>query len=102
VDATVSWAVAEFVDRVIHIRDGRISSESYSSPTFQRPGATAEEEFLVVDRAGRLQLPPEYAEKFRHGGLAKFQLEGDHVTITPAAARRRPGGGDQAAGGAGV
>ena len=92
--------VAEFVDRVVHIRDGRISSESYSSPTFQRPGATAEEEFLVVDRAGRLQLPPEYAEKFRQGGLAKFQLDGDNVTITPAAGRRRPGGGDQAVGGA--
>ena len=88
---------AEYVDRVVHIRDGRISSESYSNPSFQRPGATTEEEFLVVDRAGRLQLPPEYAEKFRQGGLAKFQLEGDQVTITPAA-RRRPGRGGQAGG----
>ena len=93
---------AEFVDRVVHIRDGRISSESYSSPTFQRPGATTEEEFLVVDRAGRLQLPPEYADKFQQGGLAKFQLEGDHVTITPAAGRRRPGGGEPAASGTDV
>ena len=93
---------AEFVDRVVHIRDGRISSESYSSPTFQQPGSTTEEEFLVVDRAGRLQLPPEYAEKFRQGGLAKFQLDGGHVTITPVASRRRPGSGDQAAGGTDV
>ena len=91
--------VAEYADRVVHIRDGRISSESHASPTFQRPGATTEEEFLVVDRAGRLQLPPEYAEKFRQGGLAKFQLDGDHVTISPVAGRRRAGGGDQAAGG---
>ena len=90
---------AEFVDRVVHIRDGRISTETYSSPTFQRPGATTQEEFLVVDRAGRLQLPPEYAEKFQKGGLAKFQLDGENVTITPAAARRRPGGGDQDGGG---
>ena len=93
---------AEFVDRVIHIRDGRISSESYSIPTFERPGATTEEEFLVVDRAGRLQLPPEYAEKFRQGGLAKFQLDGDHVMITPASARRRPGGAEQASSSADV
>jgi len=90
---------AEFVDRVVNIRDGRISSETYSTPTFERPGATAEEEFLVVDRAGRLQLPPEYAEKFRQQGLAKFQLEGDQVTITPAPARPRPAGDSRAGGG---
>lgn len=87
---------AEFVDRVVHIRDGRISSETYSSPTFERPGAISEEEFLVVDRAGRLQLPPEYSEKFQQAGLAKFQLEGDNVTITPAVGHRRPGMGDPA------
>ena len=91
---------AEYADRVVNIRDGRISSESHSIPTFQRPGATTEEELLVVDRAGRLQLPPEYADRFRQEGLAKVQLEGDHVTITPAAGRRRPAGGDQAAGAA--
>ena len=93
---------AEFVDRVVHIRDGRISSEIYTSPTFQRPGSTTVEEFLVVDRAGRLQLPPEYSEKFQSGGLAKFQLDGENVTITPAAARRRPVRGDQDGGGTGV
>ena len=75
--------VARFVDRVVHIRDGRISSESYSRPSFQRSGELIEDEFVVVDRAGRLQLPPEYAEKFRKGGLAKVDLEGDTVTITP-------------------
>ena len=76
--------VAKFVDRVVHIRDGRISSESYSRPSFQRSGELIEDEFVVVDRAGRLQLPPEYAEKFRKGGLAKVDLEGDTVTIRPS------------------
>ena len=75
--------VARFVDRVVHIRDGRISSESYSRPSFQRSGELLEDEFVVVDRAGRLQLPPEYAEKFQKGGLAKVDLEGDTVTIRP-------------------
>ena len=37
----------------------------------------------MVDRAGRLQLPPEYAEKFQNGGLAEVELEGDTVTIRP-------------------
>ena len=79
--------VARHVDRVVHIRDGRISSESYSSPTFRRSGGTVEEEYLVVDRAGRIQLPQEFAEKFRQGGLAKVDLDGDRVTISPAGDR---------------
>ena len=82
--------VAQYVDRVVHIRDGRISSESYSSPTYQRPGDTVEDEYLVVDKAGRLQLPQEFADKFRQEGLAKVESNGDQVTIQPAPARRRP------------
>ena len=84
--------VAHFVDRVVNIRDGRISSESYSSPTFQRQGDRVEEEYLVVDRAGRLQLPPEYAEKFQHRGLAKAEMTGDDIIIKPASDRPRRGG----------
>ena len=75
--------VAQYVDRVVHIRDGRISSESFSMPTFLRSGDTVEEEYLVVDRAGRLQLPEEYAEKFRQGRLVKAEEEGDQVNIKP-------------------
>ena len=82
--------VAHFVDRVVNIRDGRISSESYSSPTFQRAGDRVEEEFLVVDRAGRIQLPQELSEQFRMGGLAKAALEDGAVTIRPVGARPRP------------
>ena len=82
--------VARHVDRVVHIRDGRLSSESYSSPTFQWSGGTVEEEYLVVDRAGRIQLPQEFSEKFRLGGLAKADMDGDRVTISPAGERPRP------------
>jgi ABC-type lipoprotein export system ATPase subunit len=87
--------VVQYVDRVVHIRDGRISSESFARPTFQRPGATVHEEYLVVDRVGRLQLPPEYGERFRLEGLAKADLEGDQVTIKPAGQRPRPNLGSQ-------
>ena len=79
--------VAQFVNRVVHIRDGRISSESYSRPSFGRSGESIEDEFLVVDRAGRLQLPPEYAEKFQNAGLAEVDLDGDTVTIKPPGSR---------------
>jgi len=82
--------VTHFVDRVVNIRDGRISSESYSSPTFQRDGDRVEEEYLVVDRAGRIQLPQELSEQFRLGGLAKASLEDSTVTIKPVGERPRP------------
>ena len=74
---------AQYVDRVVHIRDGRISSEVHSRPSAQPSGEMVEEEYLVVDRAGRLQLPQEYAEKFRRSGLAKADIEGDQVSIKP-------------------
>ena len=83
--------VAQYVDRVVHIRDGRISSESFARPTFQRSGDMVEEEYLVVDRAGRLQLPEEHAAKFRQGRLVKAEGEGDQVTIKPARAPVQPG-----------
>jgi ABC-type lipoprotein export system ATPase subunit len=79
--------VSRFVDRVVNIRDGRISSESFSVPTFQQPGGSVEEEYLVVDRAGRIQLPREYAEKFHPRGLARADLAGDQVTIEPVVER---------------
>ena len=83
--------VADYVDRVVHIRDGRISSETFATPAFQRTGGTIQEEYLVVDRAGRLQLPPEYAEKFNQRGLAKAEMTGDEITIKPANDRPRRG-----------
>ena len=85
--------VAQFVDRVINIRDGRISSESYSSPTFRRSGGLVEEEYVVVDRAGRMQLPQELSASLRQRGLAKAGLEGDTVTIKPVGPLPRPNRG---------
>ncbi len=76
--------VARHVDRVVHIRDGRISSESFLQATFQRPGAAVHQEYLVVDRVGRLQLPREYVDRLRLKGLASANLDGDQVTIAPA------------------
>ena len=73
--------VSQFVDRVVHIRDGRIGSETFSRPDYRRDGGIVEEEFVVVDPAGRLQLPPELAERFRRGGLAKIQTEDGQITI---------------------
>ena len=75
--------VSEFVDRVVHIRDGRIGSETISSTSFQRDKSRMVDEFLVVDEAGRLQLPQEYAGRFRGRGLAKVDLDNGRVTLSP-------------------
>ncbi|MCH7737147.1 MAG: ABC transporter ATP-binding protein [Chloroflexi bacterium] len=81
--------VSQFVDRVVHIRDGRIGSETFSRPDYRRDGGTVEEEYVVVDPAGRLQLPAELAERFRRGGLAKVQSEDGHIIIDPPGANPR-------------
>ena len=75
--------VAHSVDRVLHIRDGRISSESLLRPTFDRSGEVTHHEYLVVDRVGRLQLPTDYVDKLQLQGLATASIDGEQVTIRP-------------------
>ena len=89
------FGIARWVDRVIRIRDGRIGSESYLRSSYQGD-QSSEEEFLVVDRAGRLQLPREYMERFQNlngawDGLASTGIaeDGAEVTLRPASAPHR-------------
>ena len=83
--------IVQHVDRVLHITDGRISSESFLQPTFQRSADTVRQEYLVVDHAGRLQLPREYLDKAGLGGLVKAEIVGGEVTIKPTDGDRRSG-----------
>ena len=91
--------VSQFVDRVVHIRDGRIGSETLSTASYRRDGSRSENEFIVVDQAGRLQLPQEYAERFlsesrdRRRGLARIDLEEGRVTLRPAEGEPPPSSG---------
>ncbi len=73
--------VEERVDRVVSIKDGRISTETVPRTTFQRPGERVRDEFVVVDTSGRLQIPKEYLEKLKIDERAKVALEGDHITV---------------------
>lgn len=83
--------VAQYMDRVLHIRDGRISAEIYSAHNSEQAGVQVQEEYLVVDRMGRLQLPQEYVDKLHAPGLAKAEIDGDHVNIKPAPRGTIPG-----------
>jgi ABC-type lipoprotein export system ATPase subunit len=74
--------VAEHVGRTVAIRDGRTSME-----TLRRAGdgdaGLVEEEFAVLDRAGRLQLPRSHVEALGLRRRVRLRLEGDHIGIWP-------------------
>jgi ABC-type lipoprotein export system ATPase subunit len=82
--------VSEQVQRTVAIRDGRTSSE-----TLRRTATSAEglheviaEEFAVLDRAGRLQLPSDYVDALELERRVRLALERDHIGIWPD--RTRP------------
>jgi len=74
------------VDRIVTIRDGRTSLEAVrKQPQFTRTETQeAYEEFIVVDGAGRLQIPRNLLDQLKLGRRAKVLSEGDHLTIWPA------------------
>jgi len=75
-------AIASAVDRVVAIRDGRISTESFRRVKFQgRDAFVFHDEYAVVDRTGRLQAPKDYLEALGIGERARLRLEGDHISI---------------------
>ena len=77
-------AIADAVDRVVAIRDGKISTESFRRIRFEgRDAYVYHEEYAVVDRAGRLQIPREYLEKLDVTERARVRFEGDHVEVLP-------------------
>lgn len=68
--------VSERVDRTVGIRDGRTSVE------VRRGGGTAEE-YALLDRAGRVQLPAAFTESLDMRDRVRLALESDHVGVWP-------------------
>jgi ABC-type lipoprotein export system ATPase subunit len=67
-------AVSEQVSRTVAIRDGRTASE------VRRAGGVAEE-YALLDRAGRMQLPKSYVDTLELRDRVKLQLRPDHVQV---------------------
>jgi ABC-type lipoprotein export system ATPase subunit len=65
--------VEAFADRVLRIRDGRTSTEARASTG----------ELVIIDRAGRLQLPRRVIEEAGLGDRARVRVEGGRVLIEP-------------------
>ncbi|MGD2044090.1 MAG: ATP-binding cassette domain-containing protein, partial [Acidimicrobiia bacterium] len=77
--------VAEHVNRTVAIRDGRTSSEVLRRTEISAEGEhrTIAEEFAVLDRVGRLQLPYEYVEVLNLERRVRLTLDPDHINVWP-------------------
>ncbi len=79
---THDYRVSNRVDRVIGMRDGRVSTEVLRKR--DAAGMTlSEDEFAVLDRSGRLQLPQPYIDQLEMENRVRLHLETDHVRVYP-------------------
>ncbi|GAA2906533.1 ABC transporter ATP-binding protein [Actinoplanes cyaneus] len=78
-------AVSGQVERTVAIRDGRTSSEVLRRTATNEDGDThvIAEEYAVMDRAGRVQIPREYRDTLELTNRVRLALESDHVQIHP-------------------
>ncbi|MFB6856252.1 MULTISPECIES: hypothetical protein [Streptomyces] len=65
------------VRRTVRIRGGRTSTE-----TLRERGGEGEE-FTVLDRAGRFQLPWDHVERYGPRGRVRLTGEAGHVGVWP-------------------
>jgi putative ABC transport system ATP-binding protein len=96
---THDLTVADKVDRVVAIRDGLTSTEWVKRDAEATPWDGADEhsvaaspdtrfglrheEFVVIDRVGRLQIPKAYLDAMNVDGKAVLEFDGRRVTISP-------------------
>ena len=71
-------SVERHADRVIQIRDGRTSTQTRWR---EEAGEVVADELLIMDRAGRIQLPRAYVERLGARGLIRAHLEGDEIRL---------------------
>jgi ABC-type lipoprotein export system ATPase subunit len=78
-------SVSEQVNRTIAIRDGRISTEVLRTTATNAEGEAERQsqEYSVLDRAGRLQLPVDFIAALDLKNRVRLALEPDHVGVWP-------------------
>lgn len=78
-------AVADQVERTVAIRDGRTSTEVLRRTETTEDGGSQviAEEYAVMDRAGRVQIPREYRQALELTRRVRLALETDHVALWP-------------------
>jgi putative ABC transport system ATP-binding protein len=83
--------VSEQVDRTVAIRDGRTSTEVLRRTALDEHGReqVVAQEYAVLDRAGRLQLPREFVGALGLRDRVRLELEPDHVGVWPGTTQDR-------------
>ncbi len=89
--------VAGHVRRTIRIRDGRTATETLRRTPVDEHGQESHqhEEFAVIDRVGRLQLPREFVEALELRDRVRLGLEPDHVRVWPHGEHPEPTAEDE-------
>lgn len=100
--------IARQVDRVVAIRDGMLASETVrqarQQPVARQDGDAEEqsgdavardgthhdtfEELVVLDRSGRVHVPPEYLEQLQIRGRARLEITAEGILIRPVEQQR--------------
>jgi ABC-type multidrug transport system ATPase subunit len=73
------------VTRTVTIRDGRTSTETLRRAGYDRDGedSMVATEYVILDRAGRLQLPAHFVEELELERRVRMTLETDHAQVWP-------------------
>jgi len=85
---THDQAVADVADRTVAIRDGRTSAERLRVERVSSSGEQAHvthHEYVVIDRAGRLQVPQEYLRALGIDDRAVLRLEEGRIVLEAVA-----------------
>lgn len=80
---THDTAVADAMDRAVAIRDGRTSTEVVNA-AHGEAGTSSQQEVVLIDRAGRMQIPQALLEAAEFDGRARVHLVGKHLEVWPA------------------
>lgn len=96
--------ISQFVDRVVLIRDGKTSTETVRvNPEFERSltrvdhSAADYEELLMLDNAGRVQIPQEMLTALNIGGRVRVEVQAEGVLLKPIEGHARSGANDHQA-----
>lgn len=88
--------IARYMDRVVAIRDGKTATETIRQSWYEhlpindsgeldkRRADEHYEEYVVLDSAGRLQVPQEYLDHFRIKGRVKLDITAEGILMRPA------------------
>ena len=87
--------LAKHVDRVVAIRDGKVSSETLRDQRLRMDGDAAEHshtftELIVLDSAGRMQIPQELREQLGLQRYARVEVVEGGILIRPVDDHPRP------------